>query len=281
MHQTNELNTLRALKGTPITVLLTMYVLRRPVTQSHLAALLGYTDKTLKPVMDYLSAMGYIERDHYRKWHLPAGQLPLPGLSDLLIPGSPAVIDQASCSQPGDNSALAPEQLPGPDPETVRTTVSLDREADPPGDPGDLGDPAADPPGDPLPETVKFTVSSTTTSVGSKSLQTKNEVEEEDSDARPPPDPRVADILKRAHVGEPMRSRLAAMPHVTLDYVRAHVAQANEEKTPARLLIHRIRSADIAPCLCSECGRTNGDHDSDCPETYRRYAASPYYDQED
>jgi len=53
--------------------------------------------------------------------------------------------------------------------------------------------------------------------------------------------------LHQAGIYEPTASQLARMPHVTLEYVQAHVRKAQREKTDTGLLIHRIRSQDPLP----------------------------------
>jgi hypothetical protein len=76
-------------------------------------------------------------------------------------------------------------------------------------------------------------------------------------------DPEVLKALRAAGIGEPMASRLAVLPHVTLEYIQSHALLAKEEKINTGLLIHRIRSADPAPrlnkfghletCNCERC----------------------------
>lgn len=53
--------------------------------------------------------------------------------------------------------------------------------------------------------------------------------------------------LKLCGVGEPSRSRLAGMPHVTPEYITAHAAAAKRDKKNIGMLIHRIRSEDPTP----------------------------------
>ena len=57
------------------------------------------------------------------------------------------------------------------------------------------------------------------------------------------------EALAQAGIGEPTRSRLAALPHVTPAYVRAHVARLRRERRTDQtgLLVHRIQQADLAP----------------------------------
>jgi hypothetical protein len=71
--------------------------------------------------------------------------------------------------------------------------------------------------------------------------------------------------LHSAGIGEPMASRLAVLPHVSSQYVRAHSLQAKADGISIGLLIHRIRSHDPAPglsshghlknCECDQCRR--------------------------
>ncbi len=54
-------------------------------------------------------------------------------------------------------------------------------------------------------------------------------------------------LLKAAGIGEPTRSRLSKLPHMTPEFVDAHCAQANKDKVPVNLLIHRLRENDPIP----------------------------------
>jgi len=78
-----------------------------------------------------------------------------------------------------------------------------------------------------------------------------------------PPPPEVVAALAQVGIGEPMRSRMAALPHVTPEYVKAHALLAREQGLSTGLLITRIRCGDPAPelnqlghlrtCKCQEC----------------------------
>jgi len=64
--------------------------------------------------------------------------------------------------------------------------------------------------------------------------------------------------LDTAGIFEPARSRLAALPHVNPDYIRAHARQVAQERLPAAVLIYRIEHAWREPphpdrCQCEEC----------------------------
>ena len=67
-------------------------------------------------------------------------------------------------------------------------------------------------------------------------------------------DPAVLLALRQAGIGEPTASRLAAMAHVDLEYVQAHVRRARRESTPVALLIHRMRAGDPAPAMLEKPG---------------------------
>jgi len=69
----------------------------------------------------------------------------------------------------------------------------------------------------------------------------------------------VVSILRGAGIGEPKRSRLARMDHVTPEYARILVEKAKRDKTDTALLIHQIANADPMPDtsdwlnVCSGC----------------------------
>jgi hypothetical protein len=92
-HQT--FTTLRALKGTPITILLTLYLKRAPASQRWLSMTLGYDRKTIRKTLGFLEQDGYVERFAHDQWRLPAGHVPLPdagwAASGLPAPGPPAL----------------------------------------------------------------------------------------------------------------------------------------------------------------------------------------------
>ena len=61
------------------------------------------------------------------------------------------------------------------------------------------------------------------------------------------PQPELIGMLRQAGIGEPMATRLAGMPHVNAEYLRAHIRKAQQEEIPTALLIHRMRQADPQP----------------------------------
>ncbi len=71
--------------------------------------------------------------------------------------------------------------------------------------------------------------------------------------------------LRECGIGEPTASRVAALRHVTPEFIRAHGLKARQEGSPSGLLVHRIRCGDPAPelnasghlsnCTCDACQR--------------------------
>ena len=70
----------------------------------------------------------------------------------------------------------------------------------------------------------------------------------------------VARVLASAHIGNPTRSALARMEHVTLAFASAHVRLAQETHKPIGILITRLREDDPAPEVCPVCGALDGCH---------------------
>jgi len=209
--------TLRLLKGTPITILLALWLKQAPVDQRWISATLGYDTKTVRKTLDFLEASGYVERANYRQWQLPGGQLMLPGFYEVL---SPVVT-----AERGKSPLSAPTTTTIPIPSSTQDAVVAVEEAAP---------------------------------SGRISLFT--------------PDPAVTQALRSAGIGEPTRSRLAQLDHVTLEYVKAHVAKARRDHIPTGLLVHRIRSNDLQPTICPQCGAIGDDpHAHNCPIHRQRY----------
>jgi hypothetical protein len=208
LHQKQTLTQIRALRGTPLTVLLTLLVAARPVTQRWLCRTTGYSEKTVARALQTLVSLGYLERCDYRHWRLARQRPALVELMPLL----------ANPDEDGESPVSAP----------TAAAVHAGRVSAP--------QPAAEAAGPP--------------------------------DGSKPDFDDVCRALGRAGIFEPMRSRLAALPHVTRRYVAAHAARADEEGSSAALLIHRIRSGDPAPPdPCPRCGST-GPHALDCPLRY-------------
>lgn len=84
---------------------------------------------------------------------------------------------------------------------------------------------------------VKIPAPPTTTAINtSKDLNNNAEAVEEN-----------ISLLKSAGVGEPMRSRIAKLEHVTPELIKAHAAKVKREKKSVGMLIHRLRENDPMP----------------------------------
>jgi hypothetical protein len=95
---------------------------------------------------------------------------------------------------------------------------------------------------------------------------------------------RVLAALREAGIGEPKRSELAALPHVTPTYVRAWEMQLKQDKGArysTGLLIHVLKSGDphrpvnerghLVDCKCSTCRRLDS---LICPDCWQYPCAS-------
>ena len=96
--QQHTLTQLRALRGTPLTVLVTLLVTSQPVTQRWLCRTTGYSDKTVAQALDTLTTLGHVERTDYRHWRLASDPCALFDLAALLA--GPAEIVDSTISEP-------------------------------------------------------------------------------------------------------------------------------------------------------------------------------------
>lgn len=91
--------------------------------------------------------------------------------------------------------------------------------------------------------TINNNTNNKTLSINSSSTEKMGEI--------PTFDEEVINTLKGVGVGDPMRSTLAGLDHVTLDYLQGHIAAWKAEKNPKKktlgLLIHKIKSGDPVP----------------------------------
>ena len=165
--------TLRAIKGAPLAILITLFIRGISSTQTWLTATTGYSPKTVRTALASLHALGFVQRLTPHLWALPNGQLPLPGFS----------------------------------PETGNFSPGL-------------------PP--------------TTTTL----IDVVPHLEQPEVEA---PNREKISLLAAAGIGEPMRTRLAHLPHATPAYISEHTAQARRDGIPTGLLIHRILQADPTP----------------------------------
>jgi hypothetical protein len=82
--QAQALQTIRALKGPSLGIFMTMLVTREPASQRKLCILSGHSEKTVGDALKVLGAMGFVTRDHYRKWELTADAArSLPALAEV------------------------------------------------------------------------------------------------------------------------------------------------------------------------------------------------------
>ena len=206
--EAQTLQAIRALKGPPLTIFLTMRVVRKPATQRKLCTLCGHSEKTVGAALEILDALGYVTRDNYRKWQLtPDAHLRLPGIAEV-----------------------------GESPTSAPTTTAI-----------------------PTPSQEIQDSKDNSESVDAAVVAARNRRISES----------VA-ILRNAGIGEPMRSRLAEMRHVTPEFARAHVRRARGDMASTGLLIRRIANADAKPepwpwyDRCPDCRRDTLFRDS-CP----------------
>lgn len=62
-------------------------------------------------------------------------------------------------------------------------------------------------------------------------------------------------LLRSAGIGEPTRSRLLTLPHITPEYVAAHIRFARKEHTDTALLIFRMQQNDPLPNVAPQANR--------------------------
>jgi hypothetical protein len=62
-----------------------------------------------------------------------------------------------------------------------------------------------------------------------------------------PGEEKLTQLLKKAGIGEPTLSEIAALPHVTIGYAAAHIRKIEKDGDSIGLLIHRLREGDPAP----------------------------------
>ena len=121
------------------------------------------------------------------------------------------------------------------------------------------------------------TFAPTTTTVNNRSIKSKEFSSSSSQEVgKNPTFPENKKILKKAGVGEPKRTQLANLPHVTPDYLQAHITVWGLEEDPRKrgigLLIFKIQNADPAPDMpdICECGETY--ENCQCPQRYIRDA---------
>jgi biotin operon repressor len=225
------LKELRSLKGAPISILATMFVAGRAVTQSELSRMLDYSRPTIIHHLKWLEYSGYIVRVAAQRWSLPRGQLQLPGFPTIL----PALESY-------------PQVIHKPD-ESVKIFDSL---------------------------------GSTTTASEHKQglIPCSSSSSRENCKKTLHFDPELVAAFRDAGIGRNMWPELAALRWMAPAYCRAHTMARQRDPDPQRrtvaFQIHRMRSGDPAPALCSECGEPDGRHAMDCPVYRDRYTTGEY-----
>lgn len=180
---------LRALKGSPISVLMALALAGQPVTVSWLEAITGYTDKSVSRALQALQEFGLITRNGRYAWQLAGGVVQLP----LMVPelDEPEEPQEPPSGEPPtetiDGEARDPEKfrlgkIPSP---ALLASSGFNQNLD-----SSINQPLARQPADP----VNFRVNSRE--------------------------------LEQGGIREPARSRLAALAHVTPRLVRYHCATA-------------------------------------------------------
>jgi len=259
--------TLRDLQGrsaSPIVVLLAMYINKAPVNKRYLATILGSSPNTISRIVDRLEMDGYIQRDGYRRWILPNGQLPLPGFE---LSSTPRISASTPRIPP-----KTPSSIPSDHPDDVHADRSEIRADDAP---IRVLDAPVHVEADLDPETSTVDVSPLLTTTTDTSVQDKPVVVSS-SKSRETSNCDVSAELAAAFtdcgIGRGAWDRLAALEWVTPAYVRALWARLQADPNPRRrtvaLLIHCMRSGDPAPELCDRCGGLDGQHASDCRQRY-------------
>lgn len=238
----NALLTLRALKSVPLTILMALFLKQSPATQQWLVTTLGYSKKTVSNALSFLTSSGYVERVGYRQWRLHNGQLPLPGFGPPALP-----------SGRGENREGAKNTLSKP--EGVKNTLS--------------------PPTTTTTEIVEVEIEKKVVVVSKEPEGVKNTLSNPEGVENTPSAEHVK-AFREAGIGRQLWPELAALPHVTPDYIRAHttarqagVGQYQElAKRNVGFQIHCMRFGDPAPDFCQECGGLDGHHQSKCRKRY-------------
>ena len=123
MDKQQAITTLRAIRGSPTTILLYLLIRRQAVTQAEISSDLGYDPKTVRRHCKALLAMGLVEHPTAHQWHLPSGQLFLPGIPAILPPGSTPLITPKQGISPGSDGTTTTTDPPfSPPPNQASST---------------------------------------------------------------------------------------------------------------------------------------------------------------
>jgi len=232
---------LRALKGAPLACLVALGLAGELASQEWIEAVTGYDDKTVAKALKTLAAMGLVSRHNRYSW----------GLSMIERQG----VDRSGTRKNSESRAATTTGVLN-----ILIKSSMD-----------MAEVAAD----------GRCNENQCLEAGASSGGGVNGSETDQRIVRPRAERSKAfreavEALREAGIGEPTRSRLAVLPHVTASYVRAHALLAARDGIRSGLLIHRLRSGDEAPklnaqghlpgCKCESCGRL---WDVICGECFR------------
>ena len=87
---------LRTLKGAPLSILMAMMLARQPVSAQYLESVTGYTDKPTQAGLRVLSEFGYITRNGRYNWQLASNIEQLPLMNPELEENYPQDVDRGA-----------------------------------------------------------------------------------------------------------------------------------------------------------------------------------------
>lgn len=233
----NPLTFLRSMKGAPASVLLAFVFTRRPMTNQELQRWTGYSEESITQATHLLLDLGWVSAQGPRgPWTMTAERqlplmasedsgpgLPLMGTPNPEIPGSSLSSSSIVYSQ--DNQVKQEEKKQ----EILeKTNILVNTEI-----PAKTGifEKTGDPGKPPIPEAPEIS------QAGELPLKPVPE------DPSQPEDPAFLAALGALHdagIVDPAARRLARLLHVTPEYVRAHVEQANAERRPLGTAVYRM-----------------------------------------
>jgi len=232
---------LRALKGAPLACLVALGLVGDTISADWIQSATGYNHQAVQKALSTLVALGLVSRVNYRGWRLSES----PGEGEVF-------------SRSDENQRFSPAATTGVFNILIKSSMGI-------------AETAAD----------GRCNENQCLEAGASSGGGVNGSETDQRIMRPRAERSKAfreavEALREAGIGEPTRSRLAVLPHVTASYVRAHALLAARDGIRSGLLVHRLRSGDEAPklnaqghlrdCKCESCGRL---WDVICGECFR------------
>jgi len=206
-----NLEKLRALKGSPLSIIIAMFIANQPVGENWLCSVTGYSQNTVRRGCKFLEETQMIRRNgRYESYVLSDGMMQLPlGMKAMPESHSP---EGCSSSKSGQRPKLTLDDL-------LTTTTFNKYEED-------------------------FSEEKATVVIPGES---KNDARLETQAAGASFFDARLELLHNAGVMEPTASRLLEHAWVTKGYLEAHIEKAKREKADTALLIHRIQSHDPMP----------------------------------